>query len=534
MRYTILVSALFVWILVAAGCATAGASTGASAPRDLQAAAERTGGRATTTYPEVARLVQAIAAQSPLAHATSLGDSYEGRPMPMLVIADPPVTTPAQANDSGKVVAYLFGGIHSGEACGKEALLQLARELALDPDRPDHRVLLDNLIILIVPLYNPDGDVRRAPGNRPGQIGPVDGMGQRANAQSFDLNRDHIKLESPEARAQVNLLNTWDPHLIIDTHTTNGSYHRLDLTYAPPLNPSGDERLLSFVQDTFLPEVERRMRSKHGLETAPYGNFNRDKTTWTTYSANPMFGGPYRGLRNRISILSEAYAYATFAERVFSTEMFVRECLLLAAEQPNIVQMHTSNPLNVDIVRVLRSQRKEIGIKHDLAPPSSKRTIPGWLETLGDSDRMIPTGAHREYEVDVLDRFIATKSVQRPRAYLIPPGLGHVVIKLQQHGIRVDAVTDSRASEVELNRIQSIERSEREFQGHRMVQLATVRELGIREIGPGWSRVDSAQPLGVLAVYMLEPDSDGGLAAWNFFDDWIEEGEFWPIVREPF
>jgi murein tripeptide amidase MpaA len=250
MRYLLTLSGLFVWILVVTGCAAAGAST---IRPGLQTANERTDGRATTTYPEVVRLVSAIAERSPLAHETSLGDSYEGRDIPMLVIADPPVTSPEQALASGKLVAYVFGGIHSGEACGKEALLQLARDIALNPDRPDHRVLLDNMILLIVPLYNPDGDVRRSPGNRPGQIGPVDGMGQRANAQGLDLNRDHVKLESPEARAQVNLLNTWDPHLIIDTHTTDGSYHRMDLTYAPPLNPSGDEQLLSFAQDFFLP-----------------------------------------------------------------------------------------------------------------------------------------------------------------------------------------------------------------------------------------------------------------------------------------
>jgi hypothetical protein len=508
-----------------AGCALDGASTGNAAPRNLLTAAELDAGHSTTTNAEVARLVTAIAARSPIAGESTLANSFEGRPIPMLIIADPPVTTPEQAHASGKLIIYAFGGIHPGEACGKEALLQLARDIALHPDTPENRALLDHLVLLVVPLYNPDGDARRAPGNRPGQIGPINGMGQRANAQGLDLNRDHVKLESPEARAQLNLLNTWDPHLIIDTHTTNGSYHRIDLTYAPPLNPSGNPGLLAYAQDAFLPEIEDRMRARHRIETAPYGNFDDDKTTWATYSANPMFGGPYRGLRNRISILTEACAYATFAQRIRSTELFVRECLTLAAEQDRrIIQLEAT----ADAAHA----PDEIGIRHDYAPPTSRRIIPGWVESLGDSGRLVPTGAHRDYEVDLLDRFTPSRAVTRPAAYLIPPGMDAIVDQLRLHGIRVDAVGSPEEARVEIDTVVSIERSEGEFQGHRMTTLETDRKPSARRIGEGWLRAPTAQPLGTLLVYLMEPESEGGLVLWGFFDPWTEAGGRWPVLRE--
>jgi len=519
MRYRFPVPALLVLILTLPGCVSNGAD-----PASLQTAPELTGANATTTYPEVARLVTAIAARSPIAHESKLGESFEHRPIPMLVIADPLITTPAQAHDSGKLVVYCFGGIHSGEACGKEALLQLARDVTLHPDKPDNRALLDNLVLLIVPLYNPDGDTRRAPGNRPGQIGPVDGMGQRANAQGLDLNRDHVKLESPEARAQVDLLNTWDPGVIIDTHTTDGSYHRMALTYAPPLNPSADEQLIAFERDAFLPEVERRMRDRHHLETFAYGNFNKDKTAWTTYSANPMFGGPYRGLRNRMSILSEAYAYSTFAQRIAATEAFVRECLQLTAERRHAIERLEQ--------AADATPQSEIGIRHDYAPPSQRRAIPGWVETLSDSDHMVPTGAPRGYEVDVIDRFFATKSVPRPSAYLIPPQLAPIVDQLRSHGIRVDPIAQTMDPHVEIDQIKAIEPASRPFQGHRMLTIETDRTVGVRTVGPGWWRAPTDQPLGTLLVYLMEPESGGGLAVWNFFDPWIKIDGQWPVLRE--
>src|SRR5262245_40823556 len=71
-----------------------------------------------------------------------LGISGEKRVMPLLILADPPVSTPEEAAKSGKLVVFAQGNIHAGEVDGKEALLMLAREIALAKERP----LLKDLI----------------------------------------------------------------------------------------------------------------------------------------------------------------------------------------------------------------------------------------------------------------------------------------------------------------------------------------------------------------------------------------------------
>ncbi len=96
------------------------------------------------------------------------------------------------------------------------------------------------MILAVAPIYNTDGNERVSKTNRPGQVGPEEGMGQRANARGLDLNRDFIKLEAPETRGLVKFFNDWNPHLFIDTHTTNGSHHRYTITYEGPKNPAGD------------------------------------------------------------------------------------------------------------------------------------------------------------------------------------------------------------------------------------------------------------------------------------------------------
>src|SRR5207249_6413096 len=136
-----------------------------------------------------------------------------------------------------------------------EALLMLARDVAQAPDRP----LLKNLILVLAPIFNADGNEKISKNNRPTQAGPTDGAGERANAQGLDLNRDFIKLESPEVRALVRFLNEWNPAVVIDCHTTNGSFHRYALTYEGGRCPAGSADLIAYTRDVLLPDAGRRL-----------------------------------------------------------------------------------------------------------------------------------------------------------------------------------------------------------------------------------------------------------------------------------
>jgi hypothetical protein len=51
--------------------------------------------------------------------------------------------------------------------------------------------------------------------------------------------------------------------------------------------------------------------------------------------------------------------------------------------------------------------------------------------------------------------------------------------------------------------------------------------------GIGMMVVRCAQPLGTLAAYLLEPQSEDGLCAWNFFDESLKPGADYPVVRLP-
>ena len=135
--------------------------------------------------------------------------------------------------------------------------------------------------------------------------------------------------------------------MIVDLHTTNGSYHANHLTFSPILNPNADARLIDFTRERMLAPIRQAMLKTHHWRTYYYGNFapedgggressrvdpaNPGNVTWRTFDHRPRFGNNYAGLRNRIAILSEAYSYLDFKGRVEVTEDFVEEIWRSAA-----------------------------------------------------------------------------------------------------------------------------------------------------------------------------------------------------------
>src|SRR5437870_12700433 len=108
--------------------------------------------------------------------------------------------------------------------------------------------------------------------NRSEQSGPAL-IGQRADGKNLDLNRDYFKAEAPETRASLaRVYTTWDPALMVDLHTTDGTLHGYQLTYAPPLDPNGPAGPSTFVRDRMLPALRKTLQDKYHESTFDYGN----------------------------------------------------------------------------------------------------------------------------------------------------------------------------------------------------------------------------------------------------------------------
>jgi len=69
------------------------------------------------------------------------------------------------------------------------------------------------------------------------------------------------------------------------------------------------------------------------------------------------------------------------------------------------------------------------------------------------------------------------------------------------------------------------------FQRHHEVKLAGQFKTETVTFPEGSRLVRTDQPLGTLAAYLLEPESDDGLVTWNFLDAYLAPGQVYPISK---
>ena len=130
--------------------------------------------------------------------------------------------------DSLPAVAWMSYSIHGNETSGADAALASIYHLIASEDK-DVLEMLDNMIVIIDPLMNPDGRDRFAKSLEQyrGTAPNVDDQSLlhsgdwpygRTNHYFFDLNRDFYFLTQPETKGRVALINKWRPQLMIDGH----------------------------------------------------------------------------------------------------------------------------------------------------------------------------------------------------------------------------------------------------------------------------------------------------------------------------
>jgi hypothetical protein len=537
-----LVKGWAVRVLAVAGLFVPGAAGGAE-PQGQGAAndwpltrAERTGFRETSTLADVIGFLDALKAKGAPVEIRTIGKSAGGRPIVMAVASRPALADAAAARAAGKLVVYVQANIHGGEVEGKESAQMLLRAISRGDDGA--AALLDSMVLLVVPLYNADGNEAFGDGAtlRTSQDGP-DQIGQRPNGAGLDLNRDAVKAVAPETRAVLeHVYKAWDPDAMLDLHTTNGTRHGYILTYSPPLNPNTAPGVLGFARDELLPAVRDRLKRERGWLLFDYGNAEsrRGARGWYSFGDEGRYVTNYVGLRNRIAILSEAASFQPFRVRVESTSAFVRAVLdELAKCAGHVRSLTRASDESMKAWGNDPSKAPALGVRFE---PVSRGTEPVPLEvvppgTKVDHHKAPDPATLKLTPLPIHDRFRPTRTAPFPAAYLVPQAKTGVVELLRRHGVAVERLKESWKGRVESFAVsESVTRSQ-PFQGGTLTRLEGKFESSDSTLPAGTFLVRTSQPLGVLAFHLLEPEGLDGAVAWGLLGEPSAAGEAAHVLK---
>lgn len=520
----------FVLILVFAVPIWAQISSKKKIPVEWQTLAEKTAYRKTARFDETVAFSRKLDAHSELIVYQSFGKSSEGRDLPLLIAAKDRDFTPARARAAGKAVILIQAAIHSGESDGKDAGLALFRDIAVSRTRLD---LLENVVLVFIPIYNVDGHELFSKFNRINQNGPEE-TGFRANSANQNLNRDYMKADTPETIAWLELWNQWQPDFFIDCHVTDGADFRYNITYEFAHHAEISEHLKNWMNEHFERSVVPRVEAQGNL-LARYLQFidSRDPAKGTaTFIATPRFATGYTPLKNRNGLLIEAHSVKPYESRVLGTYDVLRfmieeigknkKSLFEANRRADLETIEKGKrfdpaekfPLELKIDNISKPfEFKGLEIKFEESPISGARAIVYGSKPF---DRIIPQ----------FDSARVEKSVAPPLFYIIPPQWIDVIKRLDYHHIKYERLPRAREFEIESYRFENPKWANAPFEGRITLSYKTVPVREKRMFPKNSVIVPLAQKNAKVAVHWLEPAAPDSAMFWGFFNAIFEQKEY--------
>jgi hypothetical protein len=574
----------------AARCAALTAVLCLLAPRGAVAQstrAERTNYLETSHYSDVIAFLDSLKARGAPYAFGSIGRTYEGREIPYVVASRPLVRTPRDARATGKPIVYVQANIHAGEVEGKEAMQSLLRDLLFDKKKN----VLDSVVLIVQPIYNADGNEKLAPQarNRGSQNGP-EMVGTRQNAQGWNLNRDYIGADAPETKGAMAMLNKWNPDLFMDLHTTDGSVHGYALTYSPSLTPTAVNSIPYTTK--LLADIRKRMLDRDGFYVQDYGDFSRPRAdgrggapggalggggfgrgadsaargrrggfgprgpsleqiiadsipasgwVFSTYEPFARYGTNWYGLRNRLSILSEAFSHDPFARRVASTYDFVSEILSYIAEhKTEVMQLGPTGDARVAAWAKNPASSPKLSLRSRMDTTRIEDVRVEEVVPLADSTKREPgmgmrqrTGIIKLVRMPVMASFTPTLTSTLPFAYAFDEKTAKSIAPfLRLHGLTVERLTAPASVAAQAFHVDSVMERGRSETSRMMKDIAGTWDAPAGRLLPaGTYVVRAGQPFGLLAFYLLEPLSEDGFMQWSFYDDIVVPHTDFPILR---
>src|ERR1700761_2837350 len=472
----------------------------------------------TATYAQVIAYYQQLSKQYTQMKMISYGTTDVGKPLSLIVLSRDRVFDPALIKKQNKRVLLINNGIHPGEPEGIDASMMLVRDLLKKNKLPK------DIVICLIEVYNIDGCLNRGL-SRINQNGPSS-YGFRGNYRNLDLNRDFIKADSRNAWAFEKILNTWQPEIFLDNHTSDGADYQYVMTLIETQKDKQNPILADYTSKTLSPELYKRM-AKSGYDITPYVEEIKGTpdSGIVSFLETPRFATGYTAQHNIISYITETHMLKTFNKRVDATYDFMQSLIDICERDAKLIgeiKHKTDEQVKVQQTFALNW---DVDTKH-----YNTLTFKGFTAGYKPSevsgltrlfyDRSKPFTKTIKY----FDNYVVTASAQKPLAYVIPQAWGKIIDLYKLNNVAMHRLTHDTTLDLQMYYIADYKTSARPYEGHYLHSGVKLSPAQMKvKFYAGDYVVYTNQALNRYIVETLEPQGVDSFFAWNFFDSVLGE-----------
>lgn len=456
------------------------------------------------------------------------GISPQGRKLFYLVAGNDIEFTSDFAVKTDKPIILIMSGIHSGEINGKDASMLLLREMLITKEKEN---LLENVILLVIPIFNVDGHERISPYNRINQIGPKE-MGWRTTAQNINLNRDFMKADAPEMESFLKLFSEWLPDFFIDIHSTDGSDFQYHTTFAIEKHENVPSVLSFWVRNIFNPFMTKRVTEK-GFLISPFVGFIDDdpKNGIRDWVPLPRFSNGYAAIQNRPGLLIESHILKSYKDRVFSTKAILEAVLELLNQQHGELK-EISKQSDDETIHKYIYEAKPYPVTFKLTDHKDEFLFKGieydsvYNSAAGGAIR-IYTDKKFEKTVPYFNHAVGDKYITLPKYYIIPREWVELVDRLKLHGVVVNRFLKNEQVIVEQYKFSEVHFPGNSFEGRFMPTFKYEIVVDSIVANKGDYLVPLNQRTLGIITHLLEPGANDSFVRWGFLNSIFERKEYY-------
>jgi hypothetical protein len=481
----------------------------------------------TPTYDEVIEMYKTLDAHHENARLFEKGLTDCGKPLHLFVMNSEPEFDVEAIRNQGKAVLLINNGIHPGEPAGIDASLQFADDILRNEEKMAQ--ILDNTVIVIIPVYSIGGHLNRSAYNRSGQTTPYE-TGFRGNYANLDLNRDFTKADSENARSFHKIFTEWNPDFFLDTHTTNGSDHQYSITLVPPPPALFPPVIETYLRNTFLPMLYNEMKNRE-YELIPYVNYyyHDPKQGIAMSQEGPRYSSGFASMFNTIGMMTENEIYKPYADRVKSCYQFIQVLAGYIAENSHEIQ-----ELRAEGIRESMAI-KEFAVAYKLDSTQFQMIEFKGYEAVDDQISPV-TGLPRfgynksqpyTTQIKYLDTWVPTETVPVPEYYILPQSYREVIERLDLLNIQYSKLQTDSVLEVTIDYIEEFTSPPQPNNGHYYHNNVETRsEVQKIKYYSGDLVIPTRQEKIKYLLEMFEPKAEDSFFRWNFFDNILDNREY--------